>query len=485
MPGNMPKNIPTVPIYISLMGLWSDMGQVDIYDNWLRQPLEKYGAVRIWFAGRWNVLVTRPDYITDMFRNEDLYAKAGSQKKIPWSVIASLVGDNIINSHGETWKNYTAIMKPGLQKTQFDSKPILAQSRKFVDVLLKAQEDVGRNGGVLVNPIIQRFAISAMGESFLDIDFKCLDDPNTRINELQNIIKRTIFKPLYFNFPILDKYPYIFTSRRRAFAIMHEFETLLDELVRTRPNKVNRKEPLAAQDELVVHMLERALEEGKMTRDGYLANLKIVFLTAHENTQQLLNSMFWQFGHDLTFQDKLRAEVLATGVTEPTPEILNKLPYLTAIICELLRVYPPVSQLINRVTLEPANLGGNINIPKGTWVGWNAPGVHSDPAAWGPTAREFIPERWGDKPEEIMAKYRRETVRGRFIAFNSHSRKCLGQGYALLELKMCLFELVRRVKWTIEPGYKLKLTSGGILAPLGCKVRFEELDTGRISEKTL
>ena len=172
MPGNMPKNIPTVPIYISLMGLWSDMGQVDIYDKWLREPLEKYGAVRIWFAGRWNVLVTRSDYITDMFRNEDLYAKAGSQKKIPWSVIASLVGDNIINSHGETWKNYTAIMKPGLQKTQFDSKPILAQSRKFVNVLLKAQEDVGRNSGVLVNPIIQRFAISAMGESFLDIDFK-------------------------------------------------------------------------------------------------------------------------------------------------------------------------------------------------------------------------------------------------------------------------------------------------------------------------
>jgi len=55
-----------------------------------------------------------------------------------------------------------------------------------------------------------------------------------------------------------------------------------------------------------------------------------------------------------------------------------------------------------------------------------------------------------------MAKFRRATVKGRFIAFNSHSRKCLGQGYALLELKMVLFELVRRVTWTIDPGYKLK-----------------------------
>lgn len=166
-----------------------------------------------------------------------------------------------------------------------------------------------------------------------------------------------------------------------------------------------------------------------------------------------------------TIQDKLRAEVLGTGVTEPTSETLNKLPFLTSLICELLRVYPPVSQLINRVTVGPALLAGEIEIPKGTWVGWNAPGVQSNPEVWGPTAREFIPERWGSKAEEIMAKARRETVKGRYIAFNAYSRKCLGQGYAILEMKMALFELVRRVKWTIDPSYQLKLTSvsAGIL----------------------
>ena len=132
---------------------------------------------------------------------------------------------------------------------------------------------------------------------------------------------------------------------------------------------------------------------------------------------------------------------------------------MTKVICELLRVYPPVSQLINRVTLEPVTLGGKLDLPKGTWVGWNAPGVHSDPAAWGPTARDFIPERWGDTTEEVLAKARRETVRGRYIAFNAYNRKCLGQAYAMLEMKMALFELVRRTKWAIDPSYELKLTS--------------------------
>ena len=58
--------------------------------------------------------------MTEMFRNEQIYAKAGSQKKIPRSVIASLVGDNIINSHGEKRKLYIA-MKPGIQKWSWDA----------------------------------------------------------------------------------------------------------------------------------------------------------------------------------------------------------------------------------------------------------------------------------------------------------------------------------------------------------------------------
>ena len=171
IPNSLPRQIPSVPIYISLMGLFSDMGQNEIYDKWLRAKLQKYGAIKIWFAGRWNILITRPEYLSDFLKHEEVYAKAGSQKKIPWSVIASLVGDNIINSHGEDWKLYTSVMKPGLQKKNFDTSPILYKSRRFVDLLLQAQRGLPEPNGVLVNPLIQRFAIATMAESFLDIDF--------------------------------------------------------------------------------------------------------------------------------------------------------------------------------------------------------------------------------------------------------------------------------------------------------------------------
>lgn len=77
---------------------------------------------------------------------------------------------------------------------------------------------------------------------------------------------------------------------------MKEFEDLLFDLVKDRPRK--NKGPVDPKDELLIHMMERALEQGKIDETQFRANLKITFLTAHENTQQLLNSMFWQLGSD-------------------------------------------------------------------------------------------------------------------------------------------------------------------------------------------
>ncbi|PLB42266.1 cytochrome P450 monooxygenase xanG [Aspergillus candidus] len=476
VPWNLP-NLPRIPFYVSIIGLWSSMGQDEIYERWLRKPLESHGAVLIWFAGRWSILVTKPEWLTDMFRNEDLYAKAGSQKKIPWSVIATLVGDNIINAHGEDWKLYTAIMKPGLQKRQFDVQPLVRKSKRFVDKLVEEQRICSADGcsgkGIVANHYVQQWAVDVMGVSFLDLDLQALEKPlnAVRLESIQSVIKGILFRPLFFNFPDLDRFPWLFNSRKFAFHIMHEFGDRLVDAVHNKIDSKDYKPP--GDDEMVVHMLMRARREGRLTEKQYRDNLKIVFLTAHENAQQLVNSMFWQLGTLPDAQQKLRDEIRSANCTH---EALTDLPYLTATIYELLRLYPPVSQLINRVTLRDAQLGGKVAIPKGTFVGWNAYGVHINPAIWGPDAMEFRPERWGTTVNEMHARFRRDTVRGTYIPFNAHSRKCLGQGFVLLQMRVLLAELVGRVKWRVEEGYQLKMTPGGIMAPLGCKVVLEEVE---------
>lgn len=216
--------------------------------------------------------------------------------------------------------------------------------------------------------------------------------------------------------------------------------------------------------DMVSHMLVDAYLTNRITEKQFRDNLKITFLTAHENAQQLVNSMFWQLGTRVDVQSHLREEILTMTSEHPDPshEIINTLPYLTSVVLELLRLFPPVSQLINRVALQPAVLGGELPIPKGTFVGWNAWAVHSNTATWGADARDFRPERWGSTVEEMQARFRRETVRGTYIPFNAHKRKCLGQGFALLQVKILLFVLLGRVSWVVDPGYRLKMT------PVGC-----------------
>ncbi|CAG7944918.1 unnamed protein product [Penicillium salamii] len=444
-------SLPIIPIYVPLLGLWSSMGQDEIYERWFRAPLEAHGAVIVWHAGRWSILVSRPEWLTDMFRNENLYVKAGSQVKNPHSVIATLVGDNIINSH-QNWKLYTSIMKPGLQKKVFDTTSLLRQSNKLDDVLISKGK-----GSIQVNDDVQKWAVDVMGENFLALDFESLGNPNVvRLESLQSTIKATLFNPIYFTFPDLDRFSWLLSSRKHGYRIMREF----DDRLYTRTMEMVRR---TSKSDMVSHMLADAYLTKKITEKQFRDNLKITFLTAHENAQQLVNSMFWQLGTKLDVQSRVRDEIVQLSRVHPAPsqEIINTLPYLTSVVLELLRVFPPVSQLINRVAMQPAVLGGDLPIPKGTFVGWNAWLVHSNTAIWGADAREFRPERWGSTVEEMQARFRRETVRGTYIPFNAHRRKCLGQGFALLQLKILLFVLLGRVRWVVDPEYRLKLTPVG------------------------
>jgi xanthocillin biosynthesis cytochrome P450 monooxygenase len=133
-----------------------------------------------------------------------------------------------------------------------------------------------------------------------------------RIEELQSIIKQTLFKPLYFNFPALDKYPHIFKSRTRAFEIMAEFGDLLCSTARARPNK-QAAEKKTLEEKQVVDLLDAALEKGLINDEQYRANIKITFLTAHENAQQLLNSTFWELGKSQVRQSRPHSICLSQG----------------------------------------------------------------------------------------------------------------------------------------------------------------------------
>lgn len=170
-PRNFPKDIPVIPFYVSFLTLFDKkLSQEDIFNKHIRKKLESHGAVALYFASRWNIILQNPQYLREMFRNNQVFEKSGNQKKVPYSVMADYTGDNIISSHGELWKLYRKVLQPGLQKS-FDQTVLTDNARKFVDLVVKEQIN-NANKGVSVQQLLQRFTLANVAALLLDSDFE-------------------------------------------------------------------------------------------------------------------------------------------------------------------------------------------------------------------------------------------------------------------------------------------------------------------------
>ena len=445
-PKSFPKNIPSVPFYYTLIPLFKDVDQSESYRKYLESPLKKYGAVKIFFGGRWNILVQRPAYIAEVLKHEDVYAKSGNQKKIPYSVLAEYTGDNIISSHGKDWRLYQSVIKPGLQQ-DVEARPVYSNAQKLVDLLLEEQASSDTKSA-LAPRLLQRYTLANLSESLLGASFGTLQSPNAPLHAFQNQIKPLIFHPIFLNFPFLDHFPIPMriSARKLARAFANELCNTVLRAHQQHAHSDISNAPLGCR-------LVAAKDDRTWTDTQFQHNMISTFLAGHENPQLLLTSALFLLAEHPEWQRRVREEVSAAESSA-----LHDLPILTSIIYETLRLYPPISQLINRCTTSDVALGGKIPIPAGTYVGYNAYATGRDSEYWGADADEFRPQRWGEGIEEVGQTYRRANVKGGFIAFHGGRRACLGQKFAMFEAKITLTVMLKRLEWRIDPGWERRMT---------------------------
>ncbi len=159
-------------------------------------------------------------------------------------------------------------------------------------------------------------------------------------------------------------------------------------------------------------------------------------------------------------QSKLYAGIQERVLNHTCPDLetLQDMPLLTAVIYESLRLFPPIGQLVNRKASENVLLGGDTAIPKGTYLGYNCYSTNRDPATWGPTADCFEPGRWGESTAAIQKNYRMRRARAEFISFHGGRRACLGEKFAMLQLRVTLVTLAREFTWRLDPSWVDRMT---------------------------
>ncbi|XP_020595565.1 cytochrome P450 714B2-like [Phalaenopsis equestris] len=127
------------------------------------------------------------------------------------------------------------------------------------------------------------------------------------------------------------------------------------------------------------------------------------------------------------------------------------------VIQEALRLYPP-GAVVAREALEDLKLG-TLNLPKGINIFIPVPTMHLDPNIWGSDAAEFRPERF---EHGVLNACRLPQM---YMPFGVGPRTCLGQNFAIIELKIVLALILQRFCFHLSTNYRHSPTLRLIVEP--------------------
>ena len=130
---------------------------------------------------------------------------------------------------------------------------------------------------------------------------------------------------------------------------------------------------------------------------------------------------------------------------------LTKLPYITAILRETLRLQPTAPAITMHPKSDIETLGGQYTVYKGEPILALLPKIHRDPAVYGEDANEWKPERMLDENFNKLPP-------NAWKPFGNGSRGCIGRPFAWQEALIVTAMLLQYFDFTLEnPQYELQL----------------------------
>ena len=234
----------------------------------------------------------------------------------------------------------------------------------------------------------------------------------------------------------------------------------LDALVRAAIARAREAGP--GRGDVLGHLVAARHDDGSgMSDDALVDNLITTIVAGHETSAVSLTwSVQWLHDHPEELE-RVMAEIAPLG-PDPAPEALAQLPYLDAVVKEVLRLWPAVTD-VNRVLAKPMEIAG-YEIPPGITVAAAAAIVHYDPELY-PEPERFRPARF---LERTYAPWE-------YFPFGGGERLCPGAQFSVFELKVLLGTLLASCRLSLlEPGPPPMKRVGFLVSPAsGVPVRYD------------
>lgn len=240
--------------------------------------------------------------------------------------------------------------------------------------------------------------------------------------------------------------------------VMHEFttriiegrrKTLIKEQVQSLDNLDDDDIGLKKKMCLLDVLLQSTIDGKPLTNADIQEEVDTFTFAGHDTTTNTICFTLFTISKYPEVQMKLNEEIRQViGDGEVTFKVINELKYLDLVIKETMRLYPPVPIIARRLHEEvdfgdfiaPANANYNLFF----YTLFKNPEVFENP-------EEFIPERFLDSKLSPYA----------FTPFSAGQRNCIGQKFALLNVKNNIINILRKfevIPGNVEPVLEINLT---------------------------
>nr|XP_020456403.1 docosahexaenoic acid omega-hydroxylase CYP4F3-like [Monopterus albus] len=250
---------------------------------------------------------------------------------------------------------------------------------------------------------------------------------------------------------------------KKALSIVHRFtreviqkhRAVISQQMKTETQSDFTTTPQKKKDFADIILLSKD-EDGKgLTDEEILAEANTFMFAGHDTTASAICWILYNLACHAHYQEKCREEVvdLMQGRDEHKIEWedLCNLPFTTMCIRESLRLHSPVQAVTRKYTQDVALPGGR-TVPQGAICLVSLYGTHHNPAVW-TNPHEFNPMRFDPTNKEARASHA-------FIPFSSGPRNCIGQKFALAELRVVVALTLLRFRLT--PGVNPGTCQGGV-----------------------
>ncbi|WP_329087261.1 cytochrome P450 [Streptosporangium sp. NBC_01469] len=401
----------------------------------LSRATARYGdAVRMTIGPKTIYLFNHPDHAKHVLADHS----GDYRKGIGLTEARRVIGDGLLTSHGEVWRQQRTTIQPLFQNKRLallDS--VIAEEAGRLVERLRAHAG---GGPVDVSKEMTGLALGVLGRTLLDAD---LEEHSSLGHAFEGVQDQAMFEmvtlamvPLWLPLPLHLRF-------RRARGELHR---IVDRLVAGR-----RRHPTDGHDLLSRLIATTGLADGARAGlaaggdalDRLRGELITVLLAGHETTASTLSWAFHLLDRHPEVRERVRAEAVSVlGDRPPVYRDLHRLTYTTMVLEEVMRLYPPVWAL-TRVAEREDEVGG-YRVPAGADVLISPYTLHRHPAYWREPDR-FRPERFAPEASADRPRYA-------YIPFGAGPRFCVGNHLGMMEATFVLAMVTRDLRLTGLPG---------------------------------